>query len=477
MRRAIAAMLLLSACSMSNRMHYLNRYASEARRLEESNRRFEANDYWGRATVKADSVLAHRRSGPEAGTALAVQGEARAALGQCAEAVPSLQRALVQPLEVDDREYAQLALGRCQLQLGEYARAVTTTEPVLGSRDRRRQEQARFVMGSAERRQGRDSVAFELLAGIRGKPAMLERAAAAVGAGHVDAARALVDSVLALRDSSIAWDGLVQDIGQHHPVEASALLTGLLGRGAIPVGRVPEALLADATRLAAVDTVAAQARMEQLLQLAPASSAGIRARREVALDAASRSTEVSDLVVVLDTLAELGTATPGTAADSVERAIRRITTWVDSAPPGAPQGDLRRFLAAELARDVVHAPELAVQLFQGIPEGWPDSPYAAKAWLAARQLTGDTAWAPTYEGSPYLAVLRGGDASQYAALEDSLARFARAELVPPRPRPGAGTAGARARPGAAPATQAPGARRPTQGARPQPRGRQVEELP
>ena len=477
---AVAVLLLTGACSLNNRMHYMHRYAGEARRLEQAGRRFEASDYWGRATVKADSVLAHRPKGRDAASALGVRGEALAALGQCVDASATLERALSQPLDVEDREYAALALARCQVLQGAYELALESAGPVAESQSRYRREQARFILGSAQRRLGRDSIAYDMLAGIPGRAALLERTVAAAGAGRPEAAAALVDSLVALRDSTVPWDALVRDIGERSPEQASALVTYLTERNVIPQARLPEFLLADATRLAAIDTARQHARLDQLLVLAPGSDAGMRARAMLAVRRAAASREVADLQVALDSLEAVGSGQVAGAADSAARAIRRITAWVDSAPPGAPQGDMRRFLAAETARDVLRAPALAVNLFSGIPAGWPASPYAAKAWLAARQLTGDTTTVLAYEDSPYFAVLRGGDATEFTQLEDSLARFASTELRAPReggvydgpaagrPRPGGGQV--------APAAGAP--RQPARGARGQPqRGRRVEDLP
>jgi hypothetical protein len=476
---AVAALLLTGACSLNNRMHYLNRYAGEARRMEQAGRRFEAADYWGRATVKADSVLAHRPKGREAATALGVRGEALASLGQCVDASAALERALSLPLDVEDREYAALALARCQVQQGAYDLALASAGPVAESHSRYRREKARFILGSAERRLGHDSIAFDLLAGIPGREALLERTVAAVGAGRPDAAAALVDSLAALRDSTLPWDALVRDIGARSPDQASALVTHLMERNAIPTNRLPEFLMADAARLAATDTARQRARLEELVLLAPGSDAGVRARTTLALRAVATSREVADLPPALDSLESLGAGQAADAADSAARAIRRITAWVDSAPPGAPQGDMRRFLAAETAREVLRAPALAVNLFGSITEGWPASPYAAKAWLAARQLNGDTTTVLAYQDSPYLAVMRGGDATAFAQLEDSLARFASTELSVPRDGAYDGPQVGRPQPGGgqvAPGTGAP--RQPARGARgQQQRGRRVEDLP
>jgi hypothetical protein len=110
----------------------------------------------------------------------------------------------------------------------------------------------------------------------------------------------------------------------------------------------------------------------------------------------------------------------------------------DSSLPGSPQGDLRLFLAAETARDSLLAPRLAEGIFLRILNEWPDSPYAPKAVLAAQQL--NPAWADSartllegrYIDSPYLAMIRGEEGSDYRQLEDSLGAFAAASLAPAR---------------------------------------------
>lgn len=86
---------------------------------------------------------------------------------------------------------------------------------------------------------------------------------------------------------------------------------------------------------------------------------------------------------------------------------------------------MRLFLAAEFARDSLQAPALAATLFDSIPAGWPESPYAAKAWLAGRQLSGDTMDAGgRFNTSAYMQALRGENSDAYSHLEDSLATFA-----------------------------------------------------
>jgi hypothetical protein len=117
-------------------------------------------------------------------------------------------------------------------------------------------------------------------------------------------------------------------------------------------------------------------------------------------------------------------------------AVHATTTGVT---PPTPQGDLRLFLAGEVARDSLEAPRLAAGIFRRILAWWPSSPYAAKVVLATQQL--DTTWADSarailetqYPDSPYLALIRGESTPAYKQLEDSLGAFAASLALRPGP--------------------------------------------
>jgi hypothetical protein len=88
--------------------------------------------------------------------------------------------------------------------------------------------------------------------------------------------------------------------------------------------------------------------------------------------------------------------------------------------------DLEMFLAAEALRDEVQAPMLAASLFEEVSLGFPESPVAPKALLAAAALNPDRSdrlletVRRLYPSSPYVLVLRGLAHDAYAAIEDSL---------------------------------------------------------
>jgi hypothetical protein len=111
-------------------------------------------------------------------------------------------------------------------------------------------------------------------------------------------------------------------------------------------------------------------------------------------------------------------------------ATERFLLIADSVPAGAPRGDLRLFLAGELARDSLGSPGLAASLFRRLTDDWPDSPFVPKALLALIPLEPKAAdslrslLVDRFAGSPYLAMIEHGESPAYRELEDSLRLFA-----------------------------------------------------
>ena len=128
--------------------------------------------------------------------------------------------------------------------------------------------------------------------------------------------------------------------------------------------------------------------------------------------------------------------------------VQAVQSAGDTALRARPQADLRLFLAAEVARDSLQAPDLAAGLLREILVRWPESPYAPKAALAlgligsgADDSLRDNVLA-RQAGSPYLLALSGQAAPGYRELEDSLRIFMAQYRPPPArgrgtPRPGA----------------------------------------
>jgi hypothetical protein len=178
--------------------------------------------------------------------------------------------------------------------------------------------------------------------------------------------------------------------------------------------------------LLAVDSLAAaNARFEQVAAMVPDSAEGQTARVRQLRVRAARARSVVDLRAVqvrVDRVAQDGTA--GAALNEV-RALQRLIQAV--IVPGDPAKELR-YRSAELARDSLQAPELAVNLFLAFARDRPASLFAPKALVAAAALSSERRDSligvlhSTYGASPYTLALRGEPSPAYAAAEDSLAR-------------------------------------------------------
>ncbi len=448
MRRVfLVTALLVQGCASFNTNYKANQYANEARRLDREGRTLEAGGYWGRASVKADSLLAHSPDGKYAAGALAIKGEAYASVGQCGQASRVLPSAIERLKNEADREYATIALAFCELRLGSPVLAASTVLPVTESHDGGRRRQALLLLGAAERQAGRDSAALLALAGIPGSPALVLRTLAYAGVHDPVAATSAFDSLVALRDSTLPWDSLLTITGRVDPELASHLTSTLVRSRTLSLEKSAALSFADASRLATVDTVRQRQRYEDIVQMAGRGEIADRARFDMARMRIRAADSMADLTATLEAMQAIA-ATDGSVAATLaplRNQIQQLQLLMDSTAPGEPRGDMRRFLAAEFARDTLDAQPLAASLFESIPQGWPESPYAAKAWLAGRHLTGDTSAAnDQFTSSPYMAVLRGEEGATYTQLEDSLANFARTLAAASRPGPGRGGAAKRA---------------------------------
>ncbi len=453
----LGGLVLLGGCVYYNGMYNTNRLAKSARKAEREGRPFEAQGFWGQVITRADSlVLRHPRS-KYADQATVLRGLALARLNQCQDAIGPLGRLNLVTLSSDITEEATMALGRCELQLGDAGLADLAFARLLNSPDSARRSEARLRHARALRITGQYEEALTLLRGSTDPGARVDLLLALAGAGHADEMLVFADSVLALHDSSFAWDSVVTAIGRQDARTASSLLSRLDGDPRATPELKARRLYEDGVRLADVDSAAALARFQQAARVPGAPESGNRARLRLLRASMSSSQSLQELTAHADSLAGLANEpTPeGLEAAALQLELAQLARLGDSTGAGVPQGDLRLFLAAESVRDSIHAPTVAASLFRRLADEWPASPYAPKALLAAQRLDPQdpdgihSRLDSLYHDSPYLAVVRGEEAAGYRELEDSLQSFAAAQPIL-APRRGAG-----ARPGLA----APGAHR------------------
>ena len=434
---AVLLAALLGGCVYYNGMYNTNRLAKSARKAERDGRAFEATNLWGQVITRAESLVVRHPQSKYATRANVLRGLALARLDQCPAAVGPLGRLSLIAESGDLFEEAALALGRCQMELGDPALAELALARVIDSRDLSRRREARFRHARALRMLGRDEEALAVMRedpDPRGRNDLL---LALAGTGRTDEALAVADSVLASNDTAFAWDSVVATLGRQDPRAASALVDRLQNDPRLTPELRARRLYEDGLRLAAVDTARAVARLDGAARIPGVHESGERARLRLLRLALGRARSVEELPPLADSLAAVAARPSGAAAEArgLEATMARLRLLTDSAGSDVPLGDLRLFLGAEVARDSLLAPVLAASLFRRLADDWPASPYAPKALLAAGQLDpaeGEEARArldSLYADSPYLAVVHGQDAPGYRALEDSLDAFAMTQAI------------------------------------------------
>jgi hypothetical protein len=349
-------------------------------------------------------------------------------------------------------DQAAVLLSTCLMQGGDLAGAGLAVERLLESTDPAQRAEAELRAGVAYRRLGRTAEAIDLLGRSVHPGAPRELVAALADAGRVDDAVALSDSLIAAQDSLVPWGAVLEGIARHAPGRVGPFLDHLLARGNVSRDSAAAWLQQDGERVLPADTAQALRRFAAAYANSPTRPAGMDAH----LRALGLRLAVADDDVLIDSLPGLLEDVPPSTGNAYLKARQlasnaaRIGVLFDSVAVLAPQGDLRAFILGELLRDSLGADRLAARLWRGIVDSLPESPYAAKAFLALGSLGEGQATvdslATRFPASPYLIALQGGDDAAFRLLEDSLARFARAYRTPPRPP---------ARPGRRPAAAAP----------------------
>jgi hypothetical protein len=443
----LAAAAFLGGCVYYNGMYNTNRLAKSARKAERDGRPSEARNLWGQVITRAESLVVHHPQSKYADQADVLRGLALARLDECPTAVTLLGRLeLAEDLPSDFAEEAALALGRCQLELGDPALADAAFARVLDSRDSARRHEARFRHARVLRLTGRYEEALALLRENPDPRGRGDLVLALAGGGRTGEAFTLADSLVASNDTTIVWDSVLVTLGRRDPRAASALVGRLQADSTLTPEIRARRLYEDALRLEQVDTAAAVARLREAARVSGRSESTERARLRLIRRALVDVRTLDELPPVADSLGAMARVESGAAAEAVVLAatVARVHLLRDSAGPAVERGDLRLFLGAEAARDTLHASLLAAGLFRRLADDWPESPYAPKALLAAQLLDpSELEFARArldslYPDSPYLAALRGEDAPGYRALEDSLLAFAAAQAARAgTPRPGA----------------------------------------
>ena len=247
-RPAGRRLLVVQGCASFNANYKANKYADEARRLDREGRTLEAGGYWGRASVKADSLLVHSPNGKYAPGALAITGEAYAVRGPVRSGEPVLPSAIERLKNEDDREQATLALASCRAPAGFTGPGANTVLPC--HREPRWYPPAAGAPPARHRRApGRPRLrrADSPCRVLPGTPALVQRTLAYAGLHDAAAATSAFDSLVALRDSMLPWDSLLTITGRVDPGLASHLTSTLVTSKTLSLERSAALSFADAT--------------------------------------------------------------------------------------------------------------------------------------------------------------------------------------------------------------------------------------
>ena len=453
---ALCAILVLTGCTYFNSMYNARRLAGEATKADQKGRAFEANRLWGLAGIKAESVIVQHPKSKYMPEAMAIRATAFERAGDCASAIPLAQHALTTATDAKVLDRASLALGRCYDKLGDQGAATAAFARLLTSTQATLRSEALYRHGRALRSQSRFDEAMAELSESRDPRAMGERAAALLGLGRIEAGLVVVDSLLVRPDSLAPWSDILTLYAGADPGGASGLVSRLAQDTRFPVDSRVRWLVEDGQRLADYAPGQAQARFEEAMTLGGKSAGARDARAASVRLEVSRVASPTELAAVIAHLADLNEgATAGQVISRLLVAARLVAVAADSQTVSRPQGDLRLFVGAEVARDSLEAFQLAGWLLSDLVTLWPESPYAPKALISLAMLSPDSAdiyrgeLEDRYANSPYLAVTRGADPPAYQRLEDSLWVFAQSMRTgAPRNR--------QARPGARPTTRDPG---------------------
>lgn len=453
---ALLPLLALSSCAYYNGMYNTRKFTHEAEKAEREGRTIDASTAWGQVTVKAETLLVRHPDSKYIPEARVLMGRAYAKLGDCTSARASLEPGLGMIQDSVLEREGRLALARCLVRLGEADRAVMAYQRLYQSAPDSQQAVLRPELLTALQAAGAWSDALEL-ASDSATATQRVRLVLLAGAGREAQLAALADSLAAAGDTLAPWDSASAVAGRADPVAGSRVVDAMLRLPSINAERRARVLLADAARLAPLDSGPAMARLRQVLAAPAPGDLTARARLEMIRLRLRYAESLTDLDAIATDLRRQTEDSPLAAeARTLAASLDELIALRDSVGVSTPSGDMRTFLAAELARDELQARPLARQLFVRVADLWPASPYAAKALLAARVVApADTTLRvrieTEYTADPYVMAVRGADVPALRSLEDSLGQFASAELtrrVRETQRPGQGRA---ARPGQRPA--------------------------
>jgi hypothetical protein len=421
MRRELGLFLVLtaSACAYYNGLYNARGLVKRAESASSEGKDSAAVAAWREAAAKADTVIARYPRSRWTDDALLLSGTSSAFAGACVHALERLGQWERHPAaDTRRRARASIARGACLVRLGDHARALDTLAPFVTYRE---ETLSRIAASWAAR--------AALAAGRADSVALFARKAAsdALDAELVSTALASNRFGLAariLRQRASEWRSLA---GLQAPLALLARSNRALADSIVHMTQRGRASRLERARLSVAagswaeldgDAPAARRHYERAVRMSADTSLVTEVvTRSGLLDVRAAAT-IAEAQSRLDRAKGKAVAPPSFArVDSALALAARLASAADST--GAS-----RFLAAEVARDVVGAIPLARTLFLAMAREFPTSSLAPKALLASADLTPDSAdvWRAkvldAYGASPYAHALAGKPVSPAAVEAD-----------------------------------------------------------
>lgn len=369
------------------------------------------------ASAAAETLLARSPNSRWNAEALALAGRGLAFTGDCGHALSRLDAARRDARDPTVRDAASVAAGWCLLRGARYSEALAILEPLQSSRDHEVAGLAIRWSAQALLAQGNAAAAARVLA--RRDPGAAEWTLArdAFERGLVPRAESLLVRRSLANDLRPELIPLLRDLWLHGDT-ASALRVAIAAadsRGQAELRAAVRLLMAELL-LAADRSSEARALLAPVPRLS-ADTALVARARDAMLASVVRGAPAFDEIV---RRSRDDASAHGRTANAI---LLARTLAAQDRETGAGT-----FLAAEVVRDSLAAPRAARAMFLTLPVS---SPLAAKGWLAAARLAGDSAAEYVriargrWPDSPYLRALDGRDSGDTLAIAaDTLLRKA-----------------------------------------------------
>ncbi len=428
----VGVVALLAGCVYYNALYNAERLFAEGEAHRLAGRDSLAAGRYQDVIRKAARGFRSEPEGPWADDALLLVGRAHLRLGELRAGRAALRDVVDRAEEPEVRLAALLYLGGSLIESGELEAGVAMLNDAI--RDLRSESMraeghllrggARMVLGQVDGGWGDLDRAAALHQSVR-LSAALEKTRWAVILGDTARAREGMSRVLSYREGGELPDTVVwlasQAAARWSADHAARLLEGIDSAGWNRAGRARLRLARADLLIAAGDTVAAREDVEVVA--GGRGPIAALARLRVARERLSAALNVSDAQAVTAWLL------PAEDHPEVAQLLTDIETMATLTDLGLSE-PMAWFAAAEVARDRLAAPSLAQGLFVTYADAESNEPWAAKALLAALDVTpgeGERAWLRSrLEGradNPYVLAARGEPSPGIEALEEELARL------------------------------------------------------